>query len=145
MMFLDVGLLVLFLGVVLGAEVNLHDLTVPPVQDQLEVEVAAQSAPVTTTTETSFVSDLRDDLSHLKVILKNVSMEASLPALGKEYRMSVEFKASSTSNGGTDNLNSVLHFDKLGPQVFVRNDNKKVRSVVQTLDQTTSLNTSEID
>jgi hypothetical protein len=82
---LDVGLLVLFLGVVLGAEVNLHDLTVPPVQDQLEVEVAAQSAPVTTTTETSFVSDLRDDLSHLKVILKNVSMEASLPALGKEF------------------------------------------------------------
>ena len=52
-----------------------------------------------------------------------------LPALGKEYRMSVEFKASSTSSGGTDNLNSVLHFDKLGPQVFVRNDNKKIRSV----------------
>ena len=52
-----------------------------------------------------------------------------MPVLGKEYKMSVEFQALGTSSGGSNNLNSVIQFSKLGPAVFVRHDNKKFRKV----------------
>ena len=50
----------------------------------------------------------------------------NLPALGKEYRLSLEFKGTGTNSGG---MNNVIHFTNNGPAVFVKHDDKKVRKV----------------
>ena len=58
-------------------------------------------------------------------ISQNTLLE-NLPALGREFRLSVEFKASSTNSGG---MNSVMGMSNYGPSVFVKHDDKKVRKV----------------
>ena len=49
-----------------------------------------------------------------------------LAALGKEFRVSVEFQPTSTNSGG---LNNVIHFTNNGPAIFVKHDDKKLRKV----------------
>ena len=69
---------------------------------------------------------------YIDIPISQDTLLEELPALGKEFRFSVEFKATSTNSGG---MNNVIHFTNNGPAVFVKHDDKKARKVELTFTQ----------